>query len=94
MATKNVKEESKKEVKNTEVLENTEVKEGLLTKAKTKVKGINLKTAGKVVVFGVITGAIGYAFGNKSSGSDENYYDSSDFTTDSNSNDIIDITEF
>lgn len=95
---KNVKENVEEEVKNTEVSENTEeVKEGFLTKAKAKakIKGINPKTAGKVVLFGAIAGIIGYAAGKKSSGSDEDYYDSDDFTTYSNSNDkVIDITEF
>lgn len=93
---KNVKENVEEEVKNTKVSENTEeMKEGFLTKAKAKVKGINPKTVGKVVLFGSIAGIIGYAAGKKSSGSDEDYYDSNDFTTDSNSNDkVIDITEF
>lgn len=88
------KVEEVKEV--TEVAEATEeVKEGLLTKAKTKVKGINFKAAAKVVVIGAVTGAIGYALGKKS-GSDSVDYDLGEFTTDSTSDNcnVIDITEF
>lgn len=83
------------EVKNTEVSENTEeVKEGFLTKAKNKVKGINFKAAAKVVAVGAVSGALGYVLGKKA-GSDSVDYDLGEFTTDStDDSNVIDITEF
>ena len=85
-----------------EVKENTEVavepteevKEGFLTKAKAKVKGINFKAAAKVVAVGAVSGIVGYALGKKA-GSETVDYDLGDFTTDStDDSNVIDITEF
>lgn len=82
------------EVKETKVVEPTEeVKENFLTKAKTKVKGINFKAAAKVVAVGAVSGIVGYALGKKSGSSDVDY-ELGNFTDATDDSNVIDITEF
>ena len=81
-------------VEETQVTEVEETKETLLSKAKNKVKGINFKAAAKVVVVGAVSGALGYALGKRSAG--DYTYDTESFDGSSNddSSNVIDITEF